>query len=138
MKDLTQIYRANATKVVTIPSIAEINQSIQNIELLKGLTLHVADQTITRELSDGTSTSANPFDDNVAVFTESTTLGTSQFGKLQQTNPAVIYAQRENTLIKKYGNAEPVSEVTIGESDGIPVLDTAYRNLYLKTNAVAW
>ena len=43
-----------------------------------------------------------------------------------------------NTIIKKYGTAEPQSEVTIGQADAVPVFDTAYRNIYVKTDATPW
>lgn len=138
IKELTQVYIGGAAIAVSVPSLEQINTSIKNVTYLAGLTIHVVDQTITREAKDGTRTSGNPFKDHVAVFSEGTTLGSSQYSILDQNDPAVIYAQRENTLIKKYGTAEPLGEVTIGESDGIPVLDTAYRNWYLKTNTVAW
>lgn len=138
VKALTQITINGVASVVSTPSLADVNLAMQKIAYLNGVTLHVVDQTITRELADGTRTSANPFADNVAVFTESTILGSSQYSILQQNDPSVIYARRENALIKKYGTTEPLSEITIGECDGIPVLDTAYRNMYLKTNAVAW
>lgn len=138
IKELTQVFLGGVATAQSVPSLESVNAALKNVTYLGGLTIHVVDQLITREAKDGTRTSANPFADNVAVFTESTILGSSQYSILQQNDPAIIYAQRENTLIKKYGTAEPVSEVTIGESDGIPVLDTAYRNWYLKTNTVSW
>ena len=138
IKELTQVYIGGATIAQSVPSLEQINTAIKNVTYLAGLTIHVVDQTITREAKDGTRTSANPFKDHVAVFTESTVLGSSQYSILEQNDPAIIYAQRENTLIKKYGTAEPVSEITIGESDGVPVLDSAYRNWYLKTDTNAW
>lgn len=138
IKNLTQITINGVASVVSTPSLADVNQAMQKIAYLNGVTLHVVDQIITREIADGTRTSANPFADNVAVFTESTILGSSQYSTLQQSDPSVIYARREQVLIKKYGSVEPLSEITIGECDGMPVLDTAYRNMYLKTNAVAW
>lgn len=138
IRELTQVYLGGAATAQSVPSIEDVNNAIRRIPYLAGVTLHVVDQTITREAKDGTRTSANPFADNVMVFTESTTLGSSQYSILSQDDPSILYAQRENTLIKKYATQEPLSEVTIGESDGIPVLDTAYRNWYLKTNAVAW
>lgn len=138
MKELTKIYINQNVAQVSVPSLEEVNTSIQKVAYLQGLTIHVVDQTITREAKDGTRTNGNPFADHVAVFTETTTLGSSQYSILDQNDPAVIYAQRENTLVKKYGTVEPLGEITIGESDGIPVLDTAYRNWYLKTNTVVW
>ena len=138
MKNLTQVYLGGAAISQSVPSLEQINASIKNVTYLAGVTIHVVDQTITREAKDGTRTSANPFADNVCVFTESTVLGSSQYSILAQSDPSVVYAQKENTLVKKYGTVEPLGEITIGESDGIPVLDSAYRNWYLKTNTVAW
>lgn len=138
IRELTQVYLGGAAIAQSVPSLEQVNAAIKNLPYLGGTTIHVVDQTITREAKDGTRTSSNPFADNVMVFTESTVLGSSQYSILSQDDPAVLYAQRGNTLIKKYGTQEPLGEVTIGESDGIPVLDTAYRNWYLKTNAVAW
>ena len=105
---------------------------------LNGLQLRVIDQTITRELTDGTQTSGNPFSDNRIIITESERLGTTQYEILQENNSNIIRAERAHTIIKKYGTAEPQSEVTIGQADAVPVLDTAYRNVYVKTDATEW
>ena len=43
-----------------------------------------------------------------------------------------------HTVVKKYGTIEPKSEVTIGQADAIPVFDTAYRNIYVRTDAQDW
>ena len=71
-------------------------------------------------------------------MTESERLGTTQYEILQENNDSIIRAERAHTIIKKYGTAEPQSEVTIGQADAVPVLDTAYRNLYVKTDATDW
>jgi hypothetical protein len=31
-----------------------------------------------------------------------------------------------------------LTEVTIGQADAVPVFDTAYRNIYVKTDGNAW
>ena len=72
------------------------------------------------------------------MLTESETLGRTQYDILKEDNPAIIRAERAHTVIKKYGTAEPTSEVTIGQADAIPVFDSAYRNVYVKTDAQAW
>lgn len=138
VKDMTAVYTPDNVRFETLPSLQQINAAIKNVNELSNITIHVVDQLITRESKQGIYTTANPFADNTAVFTESTILGSSQYGVLEGNDPAVTYAYRDNVVIRKFGNQDPVTEVTIGESDGIPVLDTAYRNHYLKTNAVAW
>jgi hypothetical protein len=50
----------------------------------------------------------------------------------------ILRAERAHTVIKKYGTVEPKSEVTIGQADAIPVFDTVYRNLYVKTDGTEW
>ena len=68
----------------------------------------------------------------------SLTLGRTQYDILAENNPAIIRAERAHTVIKKYGTAEPQGEITIGQADAVPVLDSAYSNVYLKTDGSAW
>ena len=101
---------------------------------LNGIQLRVIDQTITTEFADGTQKSENPFADNVLVLSESERLGTTQYDILAENNPAIIRAERAHCVIKKYGTCEPTTEITIGQADALPVLDSAYRNLYVKVD----
>ena len=105
---------------------------------LNGIQLRVIDQTITRELTDRTLTSGNPFEDRRLILSETERLGTTQYDILQENNDMIIRAERAHTIIKKYGTAEPQSEVTIGQADAVPVFDTAYRNIYIKTDGSDW
>lgn len=131
-------YIANAVGMAQTPDITQVNSMLAKQAWLNGLQLRVIDQTITRELTDGTQTSGNPFSDNRIIITESERLGTTQYEILQENNSNIIRAERAHTIIKKYGTAEPQSEVTIGQADAVPVLDTAYRNVYVKTDATEW
>ena len=131
-------YVANAVGMAQTPSLEQVNQMLARQAWLNGLQLRVIDQTVTRELTNGTQTSGNPFADARLVLSETEKLGTTQYDILQENNEAVIRAERAHTVIKKYGTAEPQAEITIGQADAIPVLDTAYRNIYVKTDATAW
>ena len=131
-------YLANAVGMAQTPDLTQVNAMLAKQAWLNGLQLKVIDQTITREFADGTQTSGNPFDDKRIILTESERLGTTQYEILQENNDSIIRAERAHTVIKKYGTAEPQSEVTIGQADAVPVLDTAYRNLYVKTDATDW
>lgn len=131
-------YLANAVGMAQTPDLTQVNQMLAKQAWLNGLQLRVIDQTITREFADGSQTSGNPFDDARIVITESERLGTTQYEILQENNEAIIRAERAHTVIKKYGTAEPQAEVTIGQADAVPVLDTAYRNLYVRTDASDW
>lgn len=131
-------YLANAVGMSQTPDLTQVNAMLAKQAWLNGIQLRVIDQTITREFADGTQTSGNPFDDKRIILTESERLGTTQYEILQENNDSIIRAERAHTIIKKYGTAEPQSEVTIGQADAVPVLDTAYRNLYVKTDATDW
>lgn len=131
-------YLANAVGMAQTPDLTQVNSMLAKQAWLNGLQLRVIDQTITREFADGSQTSGNPFDDCRIILTESERLGTTQYEILQENNDSIIRAERAHTIIKKYGTAEPQSEVTIGQADAVPVLDTAYRNLYVKTDATEW
>lgn len=131
-------YLANAVGMAQTPDLTQINSMLAKQAWLNGIQLRVIDQTITREFADGSQTSGNPFEDCRIIITESERLGTTQYEILQENNDSIIRAERAHTIIKKYGTAEPQSEVTIGQADAVPVLDTAYRNLYIKTDATDW
>lgn len=131
-------YIANSVGMAQTPDLTQVNAMLAKQAWLNGIQLRVIDQTITREFADGTQTSGNPFDDNRLVLSETERLGTTQYDILQENNNSIIRAERAHTVIKKYGTAEPQSEVTIGQADAVPVFDTAYRNLYIKTDGNDW
>ena len=131
-------YLANAVGISQTPDLAAVNTMLAKQAWLNGIQLRVIDQTITREFSDGASTSANPFADRRLVLAESERLGTTQYDILQENNQLILRAERSHTIVKKYGTVEPLSEVTIGQADAVPVFDTAYRNLYVRTDAQNW
>lgn len=131
-------YLANAVGMAQTPDLTQVNSMLAKQAWLNGIQLRVIDQTITREFADGSQTSGNPFEDCRIIITESERLGTTQYEILQENNDSIIRAERAHTIIKKYGTAEPQSEVTIGQADAVSVLDTAYRNLYIKTDATDW
>ena len=131
-------YMANAVGVSQTPDLAQVNAMLAKQAWLNGLQLIVIDQEITREFADGTQTSGNPFADDRMILAENRILGSTQYDILASSNENIIRVERSHTVVKRYGTIEPTSEVTIGEADAIPVFDTAYRNVYLKTDGSAW
>lgn len=133
-------FAANALGVQQTPTLAQINTMLGKQAWLNGLQLRVIDQNVTREFADGTTSTGNPFADHRMVLAESEKLGSTQYDILRDNNAnsAILRAERAHTVIKKYGTMEPLSEVTIGEADAIPVLDTAYRNTYIRTDGTQW
>lgn len=132
-------YIANATGSAQTPDLEAVNKMLARQAWLNGLQIRVIDQTITREFADGTSTSGNPFADARIIVSEKEILGTTQYDILKENvSEGVIRVERAHTVVKKYGTVEPLTEVTLGQADAIPVLDTAYRNLYVRTDGQAW
>ena len=131
-------YLANAVGISQTPDLTQVNAMLAKQAWLNGIQLRVIDQTITREFADGTQTSGNPFENSRMILSEKEQLGTTQYDILQENNDNIIRVERAHTIIKKYGTAEPQSEVTIGQADAVPVFDTAYRNIYVKTDATEW
>lgn len=125
-------------KISTSPSLEDVNMALAKQAWLNGLQLRVIDQTITREFIDGTSSSCNPFADRRMIISETERLGTTQYDVLQENSNLILRAERAHTVVKKYGTTEPLSEVTIGQADAVPVFDTAYRNLYVRTDGKDW
>jgi len=72
------------------------------------------------------------------ILSESERLGTTQYDILRENNELILRAERAHTVVKKYGTVEPLSEVTIGQADAVPVFDSAYRNIYVRTDAQNW
>lgn len=131
-------FAANALNIAQTPDLAQVNAMLAKQAWLNGIQFRVIDQTVTRELTDGTQTSGNPFADSRMIISESERLGTTQYDILQENEPLILRAVRAHTVVKKYGTIEPKAEVTIGQADAVPVFDTAYRNLYVKTDGQAW
>ena len=80
----------------------------------------------------------SPFADKRLILSETERLGSTQYDILKENDDLILRAERAHTVIKKYGTVEPKSEVTIGQADAIPVFDTVYRNLYVKTDGTEW
>ena len=131
-------FLSNAVGISQTPDLAAVNAMLAKQSWLNGIQLRVIDQTITREFTDGTQTSGNPFADRRLILSETERLGTTQYDILQENNSLILRSERAHTIVKKYGTVEPLSEVTIGQADAVPVFDTAYRNLYVRTDGTAW
>lgn len=131
-------YLANAVGIAQTPDLAAVNAMLARQAWLNGVQLVVIDQSITREAQDGSQTSGNPFASDRLILAETQRLGTTQYDILAENSELILRAERAHTVIKKYGTAEPQGEVTIGQADAVPVFDTAYRNIYVRTDGVDW
>ncbi|MBD5240517.1 MAG: hypothetical protein HDS59_00290 [Barnesiella sp.] len=133
-------FAANALGISETPDLETINKMLAKQAWLGGLQLRVIDVDITREFDDKPDITGNPFADHRLILSETDKLGSTQYDILEDENASscILRAVRSHTVIKKYGTMEPQGEVTIGEADAIPVLDSAYRNLYVRTDKTTW
>lgn len=131
-------YITLSTNSPATPDLETINKAFARLAWLNGLQVVVIDSKITREFQDGTTALQKPFEDNRIILSETKTLGSTQYSVLGATDQKVLVAQRGHIQIRKYSVHEPITEVTIGEADALPVLDTAYRNLYIRTDGKSW
>ena len=69
-------YLANAVGMAQTPDLTAVNAMLAKQAWLNGIQLRVIDQTITREFTDGTSTSGNPFENSRLILSETERLGT--------------------------------------------------------------
>lgn len=133
-------FASNALDISQTPSLEDINKMLKKQAWLGGIQIRVIDQDITREFDDKPDIVGNPFEDHRLVLSETEKLGSTQYDILEdeEASQCIIRAVRSHTVIKKYGTIEPKGEVTIAEADAIPVLDTAYRNIYVRTDKTEW
>ncbi|MDL2310126.1 hypothetical protein LJC39_03305 [Parabacteroides sp. OttesenSCG-928-B22] len=131
-------YVQNLTGTSQTPDLTAINAMLAKQAWCNGVEFKVIDQDITRELADGTETMGNPFADNRLIFSETPILGSTQYDILRDNSQVVMRAERSHTVVKKYSTPEPLVEVTLAEADALPVFDTAYKNIYVKTDATDW
>jgi hypothetical protein len=130
-------FAANALNISQVPDLAAINAWLAKQPYVNGLQIVVVDTEITREIGNDESV-INPFADSRIVFSPTLVLGSTQYSKLRKDAKQAIIAERTLATITKYSENDPYQEITLGEADAIPVMDTAYHNIYLRTDADDW
>lgn len=127
-----QLYANNAG--ITIASLSTLGRvSVDNMkEALKaefGVEFKLVDQTIRFEKEDGTEVKVKPFAQGNVVAVPSAQVGRIVYGTLaekEHPTPGCDYAtNNEYTLVIKYYETDPKSEVTRAEALAIPVIDNA-------------
>ena len=131
------------TDIKDAPDAATVNAFLsKQKEKYKGLQIVVIDQDITIERADGTRTTGNPFEDDVILFSESKQLGNTFWKRpveaKDMSGDVSVKAMRGHTLIRKYSNLSPVTEITEGITNAFPAWNLARRSLLMQTNATAW
>ena len=136
-------YIQNVAGITDVPDLETVNAYLlKKKEMFRGLQIIVIDQDITIEQADGSRVTANPFEDDVILFSESKVLGNTYWKKPIDAKPmAGSVAEKVmhgHTLIKKYSNESPVQEVTEGIANLFPAWNLAGRSVLMQTNNTSW
>ena len=144
----TEVINACASQINNLaglqqePDLATANAMLAKRVKLKGIQIIEIDQDITIELASGSRTTANPFEDDVVLFSESAVLGTTYYkvpADMKLQGSSALKAMNGHTLIKKYSTESPICEVTEGIANAFPAWNLAGRSVLLQVNnATTW
>jgi hypothetical protein len=131
----------NAVSMQQEPDLAMANAMLAKRVKLKGLQIVEIDQDITVELADGSRTTANPFEDDVVMFSESKVLGRTfwkQPADMKLQASKALKVMNGHTCIKKYSEEEPLKEVTMGIANAFPAWNLSGRSVLMQINGSTW
>lgn len=134
-------YLNNLASIAQEPDLTQVNSMLLRKVQFRGLQIVEIDQELTIELPDGTRTTANPFESDVVLFSESRTLGTTHYKvPVDMTLPgtAALRVMSGHTCIKKYSTDSPIKEVTEGIANLFPAWNLAGRSVLMQTNGTSW
>jgi hypothetical protein len=144
-----EVYKRCATFVQNVvhtqdtPNLEAVNAYLnKQSQIFRGLQIVIIDQNITLELSDGNRTTANPFEENVMLFSESRVLGNTYWktpiDAKRMPGSLAEKVMHGHTLIKKYSQESPVKEVTEGIANLFPAWNLAGRSLLMQVDNTSW
>lgn len=130
-------YVQNALSIQGVPTLASINSMLQTYFNNDTLIFEIIDEKVSREAPDGTTVTANPFANGVAVYTAETRVGSWQW-KPFTSRPDVVSIAEDYYRIERLFQSDPDLEKTLVKFKGMSVIDTFADNIYVKVDAVAW
>jgi len=133
-------FATNALSLPSLPSLQDVNSLLTRTVKLNGLQIVPIDQDITIELADGSRSTVNPFEDDVVLFSESKVLGKTYWKRPIDMNvqTAATKAMNGHTMIQKYSQISPITEVTEGIANLFPAWNLAGRSVLMQTSATSW
>jgi len=124
------------------PDLSTVNAYLaKHAETYRGLQIIVIDQEISLQSISGETKTANPFEDDVILFSESKVLGNTYWKApidMKMTSSHALKVLHGHTLIKKYSEESPVREVTEGIANLFPAWNLAARSILMQTNSTSW
>lgn len=129
-------YVQNALNLQGIPSLDTINSMLTEF-FSEEVVFEVINEKVSREATNGTTTTANPFADGVIVLTAETRVGSWQYKGLTS-NPGIISTTEDFYTVERLYQSDPDLEKTLVKFKGMSVIDTFSDNIYVKVNNTAW
>ena len=118
-----------------IPNVDEVNIALKAHRLPE---IRLIDTYVTLEGQSGQRTTVNPWERGVVTFVPELACGYTYHGPMADemvTDSVATKVKREHILIKKYSTEDPVTEVTKGIANAIPVWGNADRCFLFDTLA---
>lgn len=120
---------------IKIPSVDEVNLALRAHRLPE---IRIVDTYVTLESATGNRTTVNPWQSGIVTFIPELACGYTYHGPMADemvADSVATKAKREHILIKKYSTEDPVTEVTKGIANAIPVWGNADRCYLFDTRA---
>lgn len=112
---------------IKVPNVDDVNVALKAHRLPE---IRIIDTYVTLEGASGTRTTVNPWEKNVVTFVPELECGYTYHGPMADEMVADSVAtkvKKEHILLKKYSMEDPVTEVTKGIANAIPVWGNADR-----------
>lgn len=138
---LSASFAQNVLGVAYTPTVESVNEALKRLAYLYGLQIIVIDQQITIEKKDGERITANPFADDVVLFSEDKILGNTFYtipADFKLKGSAAIKALNGPVCIKKYSLEEPICEVTQGIANAFPAWLASGRSFLMDVTHSSW
>lgn len=141
MRKNTQIQKYCANLVSNLfntqspPTLEAVNAMLSSY-FNNQVVVKVIDEKTTRATRNDVKTTANPFKDGVAVFSQ-----TPVFGHFEWNDIPVIDSRETPEsffIVGNYRNIDPNYSKIYAKGRAFPVVDSYADNFYLKIDAVAW
>lgn len=135
--DFAASWVQQATGLTRLPSLEAVNTALKSESLPM---IKIVESYISIEAPDGTRTVVEPWEEGCVTFVSELAIGTTWHGPqaAESTDSPAIKTKRGHILIQKWGENEPVQEVTKGSANAFPSLNDPDAIWMLDTLHANW
>lgn len=120
---------------IKVPNVDDVNMALVAHRLPE---IRIIDTYVTIEKADGTRQTVNPWEKGIVTFVPEMKCGYTYHAPMADemvVDGVATKVKKEHILIKKYSTEDPVTEVTKGIANALPVWGNADRCYLYDTNA---